>query len=209
MSGKMRIVLLAGVAVVSFAVSLVLTAWLVKPPPGQPAAQTATTRPAEALASLDLLRPKERQLDELILELQQRLEEVRVKERQLQEWESRLGIAQATINRQAEELERLRTDLLAPYNRLKEARAELQQTRVAILAQERQNLQQMAGVYDKMDSASSSKIITAMCANNQTEDAVKLLKYMGQRPVALLMSELADKNLAAKLSEMLKRVQEP
>jgi len=202
-----RIIFLAAVAAVSFGVSLGLTALLVKPPP---AAVQATSQPASqpAVANQDL-RPKDRQMDELILELQQRLAECRNKEHQLQEWESRLQIAQQTLNKQATELEQLRIDLLAPYNRLKEARAELLQTRITISAQERQNLQQMAGVYDKMDSSAASKIITAMCANDQAPDAVKLMRYMGERPTAMLMAELPDKALAAKLSEMLKRVQEP
>jgi len=201
-----RIIFLAAVAAVSFGVSLGLTALLVKPPP---AAVQATSQPASqpAVANQDL-RPKDRQMDELILELQQRLAECRNKEHQLQEWESRLQIAQQTLNKQATELEQLRIDLLAPYNRLKEARAELLQTRITISAQERQNLQQMAGVYDKMDSSAASKIITAMCANDQAPDAVKLMRYMGDRPMAMLMAELPDKALAAKLSEMLKRVQE-
>ena len=209
MAGKMRIIFLAVVAVVSFAVSLGLTLMLVKSPPPMAATSQPASQPAMMAADSDLLRPKERQLDELILELQQRLGECRTKERQLQEWEGRLAIAQQTINQQAQELEKLRVDLLAPYNLLKEAKAQLQQTRIAIQSQERANLQQMAGVYDKMDSASSSKIIVAMCANHQAEDAVKLLKYMGERPVALLMSEIPDRKLAAQLSEMLKRVQEP
>lgn len=204
---KARMIFIGIVAAISFAISLGLTIWLVKP---APAPQQATTQPSTqpAVASTDLLHPKERQMDELIIDLQQRLGECRTKERQLKEWESRLQIAQAGVDKQAQELEQLRIDLLAPYNRLKEARSELLQTRITIQAQERTNLQQVAAVYDKMDSAASSKIIADMCTTNQIEDAVKLLRYMGERPVAMLMSEMTDKSLAARLSLMLKRVQE-
>jgi flagellar motility protein MotE (MotC chaperone) len=212
MSAK-KIMIFAGLAVVSFTATFVLT-HLLSPPPPPPKetlahGQEATTQPqTHAPVEPVAVTPKEKELDELVVELRAKLAACARKEQQLDEWEKRIRIVQQDLAKQAEDLENLRVQLVAPLNSLREAKEELLATRQMVTKQEKENLKFLAARYDKMDSASSSKILTEMCANNQADDAVKLLFYMSDRPAAKLLSEMPDKALAARLSEMIKRLKE-
>jgi len=214
MSAK-KIIFWTVLAVASFGVSFLLTRLLSPPPPATPMEAhapglEATTQPEGALGLVGPapMMPKEKELDELVNELRAKLAEYRRKEQRLEEWEQRIRLTQQDLQKQAEELENLRVQLVAPLNGLREAREELLRTRQLIRKQEKANLKYLAIRYDKMDSASSSRILTEMCANHQIDDAVKLLYYMTDRPAAKLLAEMPDKALAAKLSEMIKRIQE-
>ncbi len=167
--------------------------------------QQAATQPA---VEEPQLMPSEIQVDELVRDLHDKLAQVRRQQRHLEDWEKRLKIAQQDLDKQTEELEALRVQLLAPLNGLKQAREELLRTRISISRAEQAKLKQLALIYDKMDSAASSEILVAMCNNNQIADAVKLLSCMSDRPAAELLGQMEDKALAARLSQMLKTVQE-
>ena len=207
-----RIIIFAGLAVGSFAGSFALT-YLLSPAPAPPRRtgpeQAPATQPASgALPWAAAIIPKEKEMTELVHELQAKLADYRRKEQRLEEWEQRIHLTQQDLQNQAEELEGLRVQLVAPLNSLREAREELLRTRVLVSKREQENLKFLAARYDKMDSVSSSRILTEMCANNQAQDAAKLLYYMSERPAAKLLAEIPDKALAARLSEMIKRIQE-
>lgn len=154
------------------------------------------------------LRQKERQLEELVRDLQGRIAECRRREEELAQREKRIAAAQDMLKTQAQELENLRIQLVAPLARLKEAKSELQQSQILVAQQEKENLKKTALIYEKMDAASGCRILEAMCANRQEADAVKILHYMSDRAAAKLLSEITDKQLAANLTEKMKQFKE-
>jgi len=217
MAGKrLMMVVVAGLAVVSFVAAFVLSSLFGAAPERSQAGQTVGA-PAEAgtvgaarsgrVGSVVVTPPAE-MLDELIKELRSRIDEYRDKDRQLEQREKRVRLAQESLKKQAKELEDLRMELVVPLTRLKEAKAELEQSRIRIAKAEEESLKRTATIYDKMDSESGSEILAQMCANKQEADAVKILQFMSERTAAKALAAMQDRSLAAKLSEMMKRVQQ-
>lgn len=152
------------------------------------------------------IAPRELQLNELVKELQFERQRLRTKAEELAKREKQIEMVMEDLNRSAEELETLRLKLLGPLNGLKEARVELEQTRVRIRLEEMANLKKMAKSYDVMDADGGGKILAEMCSGGQEDDAVKLLYYMKERSAAKILSALTDQALAARLTEKLKRI---
>ena len=220
MSGKLKIIALAALGLVVFAAAFVLSTFVgddgqaVVEPAGQ-AAQEGEDQGAglqEALADGSVqpvtLRMKERELDELVKELRARIEACRKRQEELEVWDKRIRMAGEALKRQAQELEAIRMQLVAPLASMREAKAELENTRVRIGAEEAANVKRIAGMYEKMDSASGGQILADMCSNAQEDDAVKILHYMSERAAGKVLSEMPDKTLAARLCAKLKTIRE-
>jgi hypothetical protein len=217
MNGKKKIlVILAVVGLACFGLSFGLTKRVKQKEHAAQEEAKATTQasgepvvePGLAVADLASLRPGERQLEELRKEYRQKLETCRKKEDELNALAKRVQIEQDMLKKQAQDLENLQMQLVAPLARLKEAQAELQRTRISVALTERTNLKRTAQIYSSMDSASGGKILTGMCENKQEDDAVKILFYMQERPAAKLLAEIPDRTTAARLIEKLKMIKE-
>ena len=215
MSSKKRLMLIAALLVVSFAISCGVS-FLLTPSPGpapqqaaptseQPAQESALAQ-APTITDLDRLKPRERQLEELIRAFRSKSAELQVHRRKLKAHEKRVRIAQELLKKEAQGLENLRFQLAGPLANLKEAKAELERTRILIEKDERVNVKRTAMIYEKMDPMACSKILAEMCTTGQ-HDAAKILFYMAERPAAKVLAEM-DGSLAAKLSEQLKRIRE-
>ena len=85
-----------------------------------------------------------------------------------------------------EKLNNLRIELASTVAHLKSEQDKLLKSRVEIAKTEKSNLISLAATYDTMDSASAGKILTnlSQAQNNSSDDAVKILHYMGERPKA-------------------------
>ena len=221
-----KILLLAGLLVVSFGVSFGLSWWL--SPSGEPAPDAGDedqdTLGGGAVAAAALtgrpvtLRPDERATDKLRKELRDLLEQNKNRARKIEEDELRLARAKAELALQAKELEGLRVKLVAPLDRVRQEMKALEATRIRIQTEELANLRFTAGIYDKMAAEESGPIIKAMIDNGQLEDAVKILRYMTERVAAKVLAEVqrlqpdpAGNELeapATKLSNGLKRLQQ-
>lgn len=215
MSGKKRLIFVAGLLVLSFAASCGISFFFGSEPPPQAPAAAATTQPTESvlsqvphIAQLDQLRPREQQLTEMIRELHSRLAECRHKQRELAKQQQRIRMAGELLKKEAQNLEDLRFKLVGPLAELKKAKSELLHTRISIRQEEQVNLKRSAGIYEKMDPASSSTILKEMCSSSQENDAAKILYYMSEKSAARLLGEMTDKALAAKLFDKLKRIRE-
>ena len=153
---------------------------------------------------------KENELQELIKELQLTIENYRKKNIELTKKEKRIQIASGTLEKQAQEMEALRTELISPQGplaRIREEKAELDKTRILIATTEQDNIKKLAKQYDKMDSASGSQMLAEMC-NKREDDAVKILYYMSPRKSAQMLSEMSNQTLSAKLCGRLIKIQE-
>lgn len=206
---KLVIIVMAGLGIVSFAASFVLSGLLGGSPEPAPAAETAGATPptpGAELAAAEGVVPKAKHLEELIKELRLRIAECREKESRLEQREMRIGLAEELLKKQAKELESLRMELVAPLTQLKEAKAELERTMVVIARQEEANLKKTAAIYEKMEPAAGGAILSQMCANQQEQDVVKILHLMSERSAAKVLAEMPDKSLAARLSEKMKRI---
>lgn len=211
--GTLRLAVIGGLLVVSFAISAGIS-WLTrKPAPAEhakAAAGSAESAAPEAVAAApsERLRPQEVQLEDLIKEMRDKLASLRRREEQVERRERQLDMAHEALRKDAQDLEALRLSLVSPLARLKEAKTELEQTRVLVTRGEAENIKKTALVYEKMDPASSSRILTEMASSSQEADAARILHYMSERAAAKCLSEIADKKLAARLSDHLKRIKE-
>jgi flagellar motility protein MotE (MotC chaperone) len=213
---KKKLIILVGLIAVSFGVSFALTSMLSKPAP-QPAPSEQAGKGAEPpggllpggieIGAVEAIRPKDQQLQELVQEMRLKSSEYRTKLRKLKEREKRLEIAHGLLTQEAQDLEDLRLKLVAQLPLLKEAKAELIQTRIRIGRAESANLERLAKTYEKMDPAAGSEILAKMVSHEQEEDAVKILSFMSERSAAKLLAEIADKDLAARLCEKMKKIE--
>ncbi|MBM4019540.1 MAG: hypothetical protein FJ288_14680 [Planctomycetes bacterium] len=216
MSNKvLTLIILLVLAAVAFAMSFTVSRWFggvpapasAQGPPAAAGAETAGGNGPIALVA-DTPRVEERHLYDLIKEIRQKTRECQKREEGLAEQERRLQMTRQLLEKEALDLENLRLQAAGAVARLKETQADLEKTRLAIERQEQTNLKRTAAVYDKMDPAAAAQILQGLCANQQEADAVKILYYMTERAVAKVLAELADKNLAARLSDQMKRVRE-
>jgi flagellar motility protein MotE (MotC chaperone) len=161
----------------------------------------------------------DKQLKNLVFEVREKIREYENKAKELEVREARLQITQETLKKDIEELNRMRVEMAALAANLKEQRSKLLETRTEIAQSEKTNLASIAATYDKMDSASASKILSSMCAKQMdagrlqggaVDDAVKILFYMTERTKAKLLAEMvnSEPKLAAVLCQRLKLISE-
>ena len=241
---KKMIIIIAIVGLVSFAGTFAL-AWLTKPASISQTTPGVIDQPAligksEDIGELKLPqietaasavigtsdRTMERDMtdkkaENLVYELQQKMQEYNNKLQSLQKQEGRLQITQDTVKKDIENLNNLRIELASVVVGLKEQRDKLLKSRVEIAEAEKVNLAKIAATYDKMDAASAGKILASMCKSqpqnvepgedsSNTNDAVKILYYMNERTKAKLLAELvtSEPELAAVLCGRLKQIVE-
>jgi hypothetical protein len=167
----------------------------------------------------------EQQLKTLVMDLRQKMQEYSDRLLALGVRERRLQLTQDMLKKDIENLNTLRIELASTIVNLKNERDRLQKSRLEIDRTEKTNLISIAATYDKMDVSGASKIMTNLCAAQDTseiqaieaghtagsfDDAVKILHYMTERTKAKLLAELAasEPALAAALCKRLKRIVE-
>lgn len=161
----------------------------------------------------------EKQLKSLIFEVREKIRAYEEKSKELEVREARLAIIQETLKKDIDELNKIKVDTATLVANLKEQRSKLLETRAVIEQNEKENLTAIAATYDKMDSASASKIMSNMCAKQiesgkfqggAIDDAVKILYFMTERTKAKLLAEMvgSEPKLAALLCQRLKVVSE-
>jgi flagellar motility protein MotE (MotC chaperone) len=244
---KKLIMIIAPAGFVSFAGAFIF-AWLTKPAPISQSASGEPNQPhqqAEQQEELKLPQPEfdaialrevgdntikqptiqpgmtEKQLRNLIYEVQEKKKQYENTLHSLQAREDRIQMAQVTLKKDIENLNNLRIELATMVAHLKEQRDKLLASRVEIAQAEKANLAKIAAFYDKMDATSASRILVNMCteaspntkpADGQSNmnDAVKILHYMNERTKAKLLAELvtSEPELAAVLCRKLKQITE-
>jgi len=238
---KKLIIMMAAAGLLSFAGAFVF-AWLTCPSPTSQYAEPNQPVPRPALGGAELVLPQpevgtmaiagdsadtmkkspvqsgmtEKQLKNLVYEVQEKIKEYNDKLRSLQTQEQRLQIVQETLKKDIENLNSLRVELASIVASLKSERDKLAKSRIEIAQAEKVNLVKIASAYDKMDSSSAGKILTNMCksqgqsADSNMDDAVKILHYMTERTKAKLLAELvtSEPQLAAMLCGKLKQITE-
>lgn len=166
----------------------------------------------------------EKQLEELIIEVREKLQKYNNKLQSLQTEEQRLQTTQDVLKKDIENLNNLRTELASMIVSFKEEREKLLKSRIEITQTEKTNLTSLAAAYDKMDATSASKIMSNMCTasgpqkevgdvkriGSNFDDAVKILNYMSERAKAKLLADMVntEPKLAAALCVRLKQIAE-
>jgi len=152
----------------------------------------------------------EKQLKLLVQSMRVKMVEVEQREQELATKGQQLEATKEILQKDVNDLTALKVELAAAAAAVKQERDKLENLRLQITQDELVNLKKTAGIYDKMDSASGSKIMIKMCESNQADDAVKILNYMTERTAAKMLGEIgtADPNLAADLCEKLKAIKE-
>lgn len=236
---KKRIIIMAAAGLVSFGGALVI-GWLtgsgqsIEPNQVTVTGQESKLKPALASIGIPSITrtgetstktaTMERQLQDFIIDVREKMREYNSKLQSLQTREQRLQMTQDVLKKDIDDLNNLRTEVSSMIARLKEERDKLLKTRLEISQAEKGNLTTVAAAYDKMDASSASKILASMCTGGVTQkqdgqvrlwatgfdDAVKILHYMGERTKAKLLAELVntEPKLAASLCERLKQINE-
>ncbi len=205
---KKKIIIVAGVAVVSFALATGSSFLLSGDPsttkPGQAGADAADPN-AVAPAPLSL---QEHKLEDLSDTLRRSIADYRLQAQELVEREKQIRIVQDQLTSQARELEDLRVKAAAAVAKLREEKEAMDAARVKIAAEDRTNLKKTAAIYEKMDATAGGRIMTDMCLQNNEDSVVRILYYMSERGAAKTIEALEDKKLAARLCDKIKRVRE-
>jgi flagellar motility protein MotE (MotC chaperone) len=202
MKKLIRIGILAGLGLVSFAASFLISRMMTPPPPltdTDLTAETGETMDPEVAVLGDLaarrasaMKPAEKQLDDLIREVRAKMHELQRRERDLNEREKRLEMATAELRRQTEDLKKLQTELVAAITPLRAAREKLLQTRAMITTQEVANLQSAAKTWEKMDPANAARLIVEMFRTNQGMAATKIFRFMNEKYRAAVLDEIRE-----------------
>jgi len=228
---KKRIIMIGAAGLVSFAGTFIF-AWLTGAKPVSPSAIEASWRPAVEPSEGPTVEPgaisavgaagsemkkamTEKRLKSLVYEVREKIQEYHGKLQGLEVREQRLQRAHNLIKKDIEELNNLRIELASTVASLKSEHDKLLKSRVEIAKAEKNNLTTIAAAYDKMDSASASKILTNMTqmqkvgvGGSSLDDAVKILHYMTERTKAKLLADLvtSEPSLAALLCQKLKQI---
>lgn len=210
---KLPVLILIGLAAVTFGASYGLSLWLgAVPKPataetdaGQPAPgdkePPATAGPAEEPPHLE-----EKHLMALIREFGAKRRKYDKQEQALRQEEHRLRIGHQDLQKEAQQLETLRGQAAAELAKVKEAKAEFQKGRLTVEKEEEANLKKLGAMFDTMDAAEAAKTFEEMCKNNQEPDAVKILHHMAERTTAKVLAAMSDKATVAGLCEKMKRL---
>jgi len=152
----------------------------------------------------------ERQLQNLIEDIRERMREYQSKQKQLAQEEERIQLSRQTLQEEIDRLNELRVKLAALAQNLEEKQQQLQQSILQIEGIEQANFQRLAATYDKMDTTQAARILAAMAAGPQAADAVKILYYMSERTAAKVIGEIgaAQPETASMISLKLKQIQE-
>jgi len=236
---KKLIIVTAAVGLVSFAGAFVFARLTKKTPVSPP---SEPNQPLVAGQEVELKLPKltddvvgvlaaddsatkksmtDKQFKSLVYEVQEKIRQYDRQLASLETREHRLQMTADSLKKDIENLNNLRVKLATIVAGLKEEQDKLLKSRMEIAQTEKANLAKIAATYDKMDSASASKILSSMCAaqaqgggpgsgGGNMDDAVKILHYMTERTKAKVLAELvtSEPNLAAVLCEKLKQVVE-
>jgi hypothetical protein len=203
---KKKIILTGGLAALSFALAMGAAFML---PGGESDPNTIAADGPDANEVPPVrLSLQEYQIDELVRSLRQRIADCRTQAQQLNEREKQIRIVQDQLARQAEELEGLRVKAAGALATLREQQAALEAERIKIKAEDRANLKKTAAIYEKMESTAGGQILADMCRQNNEDDVVRILYYMGERPAAKIIESFEDRSLAARLCDKIKRVRE-
>jgi predicted metal-dependent hydrolase len=158
----------------------------------------------------------EKQLENLIYEVRNKIQEYKDKLKSLELQEERIQIAEETLRNDIEKLNQLRSELSIIVSNIKNEQDKLQKSKIEIAGTETTNLRAIASTYNRMDPTSASNILLNMTkmqtVNGQAgmEDVVKILHYMEDRNKANLLAELStsEPKLAAVLCQKLKKIVE-
>ena len=152
----------------------------------------------------------EKQMQNHIADLRDKMRDLRTKERDLGKHEERIKIAEDSLKEEIAKLTELNIELNDTLMALKKERQLLNESVVKISNIEKKNLEMLAAVYDKMESGKAASIFLNMMGGEQTDDAVKIMSYMSERTASKVMNEVADQQpkYAALLTEKLKRIEE-
>ncbi|MBE3070781.1 MAG: hypothetical protein IMZ66_11160 [Planctomycetes bacterium] len=215
MSMRKSVWLLIPLAAAVFGASYGLSLWLGAALAPAVAEEGAAAPDAGAAGSAALPSPapeavplEEKYLTTLIGEVRAKLQDLDQREIAMREEEHRVRVAHQDLQKEAQQLETLRTELAASLAKAKQADAEFLKNRITIQTEEVANLKRTAAIYDKMDAEAASKTLESMCQNNQGDDAAKILVYMTERTAAKLLDAVSDKTIVAALCERMKTIRE-
>ncbi len=227
---KIKIIMLAGAGIVSFAGGFGATLLMKKTKPALPvevvsqepeagdtltggsgfgSAQSFSSTSSGASGGYSR-GMSEKQLQSLIYDIREKMNDYRSRENGLEIQEERLKIARDNLQEDISRLDNLQMQLTSAISSLKQQEASLQNRMLEIDAAEKTNMQGLAGRYDKMDVSQASKIMVSMVSNNQLDDAAKIVYYMSERTSGKLLGEIGNNqpDVAMVLVSQLKRMKE-
>lgn len=154
----------------------------------------------------------EKQLRSLVFEVREKIQEYDDKLRSLEIEEQRLQATHNILKKDIEKLGSLQIELVSTVASLKSEQDKLSKSRIEIATNEKNNLISLAAAYDKMDATSAGTILTniSQSQSSSSDDAVKILHYMSERPKAKVLASIAEVEpaISASFCQELKQITE-
>lgn len=152
----------------------------------------------------------ESRLKNLTYEVREKIQDYNTRLNNLQKREQRLQTVQDTLKEDIDRLNNLQIELALLVAAVKSQQDKLLRTRVEIAVAEKNNLISIAATYDKMEPEAAGIILTniSQARDGSSDDAVKILHYMGDRTKGELLAGLAgsEPELAAYFCKKLKQI---
>ena len=231
---KKQVIIMAGIGLISFALSFTVGLFTNTPDPEASAESTGKDKtkiesltnsdteefavnvnnvpgPDSAYGQANLKKSlTEKQLKSLIFDIRSRISAFQSKEKELSEKEIRVEMANEELRKNIDELEELRLKLTSTLSAIKQKQKVLDNTLVKINQVEKKNILKAAAIYDKMKPQQASEIFINLSQSDQLGFAVKLAYYMTERTSANLIAEISktDSQLAATISDKLRYIEE-
>lgn len=229
---KKRIIIMAGIGLVSFAFSFAVGLFTNTSEASEAAAlaENQVVDPlvgnqyGEQLVNVDSVPQDSRQLSQsglqrslaesqlkdLIFDIRSKMTEFKSREKDLELKEQRVRTSLEEMYKNIEQMEDLRVKLASTVTSIKQQRKALDDTLVRVDDIEKKNIQKTALIYDKMKSKGASDIIINLAKTDHLDYAVKITYYMTERTSANLLVEISktEPSLAALISDKLRGINE-
>jgi len=150
----------------------------------------------------------EANFDDLARQVRAKQAQLDQKETQLKQDELRLASESERLKQEVAKLESVQMQTLEALRQVNEAKAKLDASRLVIAREEKVNLKLLAAKYNAMPTAQAGEILISMCRSGKDEMVVRILYLMSDRSSGKILSEMPDRAMAGRLTEMLSRVRD-
>ena len=178
------------------------------PSPSVEAPPKLAALPGDRDAWQEKMADTEVNFDELTRQQNARTVSLDQREAQLRAQELRLAEEAARLKQEIAALDSVQMQTLDALRKVHEAKNALEQSRVVITREERQNLKLLVAKYDKMPTKEAGEIFQTMCASGREDVVVRILYTMQERSAAAILAEMENKSTSARLTELLLRVRD-
>ena len=215
---RKQVLLIALVVIAFFCGSFVLSVLFTQPEPKSRTPDEAVAQVKErefqadngytsSLAKLERLMPAESQLLDMQKLFAEKQAQQEIREKQLDAREQRILLSEQSLQQQAQSLQDESIRLDAVVKRIRQARDELERTRIEYARQERIAAQKEAEMLQNEPERAAASL-TSLWQQGQFKMALLILDNMDEKRAGRVLAAFEDTKLVAQILEKLPKLQE-